>query len=340
MKEPSYNQIHEEVNTQRKKHKNKYSNFSNYNDVLDPLDIAINKQNQLKEELNIQNTAPSEGTTVPIISKPSINLMRNQSAAIYRNVMEIIPSDPFTFGYVKIGEIISPHGVKGELKINVETDFAESYFQPGKVIYVKKPNRLSPRPIIVSAGRKQVENIYLLSLQGIKNRLSAAVFKQYSVYIKAENRPKLNANEYLIRDLVDLKCFIAVKDENKNNIFNKEKTLALSPIGTVVGVVPPDELCDPATAALMHAMIEIKLYSKDKVKTSNNAMCLIPLVPSIVIDIDNVNKYMVIDPPAGLLDLTYAQKIRTVIRGYLPAQAIGISLEERIYLLKNIIFVN
>ena len=46
-------------------------------------------------------------------------------------------------------------------------------------------------------------------------------------------------------------------------------------IASVVGVVPPDELCDPAVARLMHSMLELKLIETDQ-------LCLVPLVPSII----------------------------------------------------------
>ena len=59
----------------------------------------------------------------------------------------------------------------------------------------------------------------------------------------------------------------------------------------------------------MHSMLEIQLDSV-------NLLCLIPFVPSIVVDVDLKQKYVVIDPPVGLLDLVYAEKVKkVVIRG-------------------------
>ena len=120
-------------------------------------------------------------------------------------------------------------------------------------------------------------------------------------------------------------------------------------VGVVVGVVPPDELCDPAAAKLMHAMLEIKLLPKAASKggqstqqtttstkknkdknslfTSNdltspplpNLLCLIPLVPSIVTHVDISTNTIILNPPKGLLELTYEEKIKVGgIRGFLP----------------------
>ena len=122
-------------------------------------------------------------------------------------------------------------------------------------------------------------------------------------------------------------------------------------MGVVVGVVPPDELCDPAMAKLMHAMLEIKLLpkgviqegqstptttskNKDKEKnslfssqessssTAPHRLCLIPLVPSIVTHVDIATNTIILNPPKGLLDLTYEEKIKVGgIRGFLPENA-------------------
>jgi 16S rRNA processing protein RimM len=160
--------------------------------------------------------------------------------------------------------------------------------------------------------------MFLISIQGIVNRLSAAVFKQYSVYIRADNRPKLNSNEYLIRDLVGLKCFVAP---------------SVLPFGIVVGVVTPDELCEGSAAALMHSMLEVKLQP-------SGALCLIPLVPAIVLEVDLERGQLLVDPPTGLLELTYApSEVNKALRGFLPGRATGITEEERRYLVRHTTYI-
>jgi RimM protein, required for 16S rRNA processing len=48
-------------------------------------------------------------------------------------------------------------------------------------------------------------------------------------------------------------------------------------------------------------------------------MVLIPLVPSIVPTIDIERGVIYIDPPGGLLDLTYVKEGNVRIKGFLPA---------------------
>ena len=68
-------------------------------------------------------------------------------------------------------------------------------------------------------------------------------------------------------------------------------------------------------------MLEIEL-------ATTGALCLIPFVPSIVLDVyqqQDGRAKVIVDPPAGLLEQTYQLKKRVKIKGYLPEEAIGYS---------------
>ena len=294
----------EDKNKHRKKKVNKYSQFSKTGEE-DLLDIAVReaderiKANQLKKD-NLEK--PMRGTTIPTLeASPKLN----NNITNFNEYKKVIPSDASTFGYINIGKILGTHGIKGELKIKFETDFPHIHFSSDKYIFLKRPNRRAPRPIQVITGRKQNNEIYLVKLKGILARESAQSLKGCLIYIKGNiNKPDLSQDEYLIRDLIDAPCYI----ENNN-----------LPIGKIIGIVPPDELCSPAAAKLMHAMIEIKLLE-------NNELCLIPLVPSIVYNVkylDNGQIHVHIRPPKGLLEQTYKEFKRIRIKGYLPDKCIG-----------------
>lgn len=330
--------------TERRKHKNKYSKFAT--EKVDPLEAAMRKSNekQLDEKLTAESFNPVRGTTVPMRFKGNVTKdlpVETPVASVelgvqapttpivnifFQNQSAIIPSDPFTFGYTQIGTIGSPHGVKGELKVTMDTDFAADRLQQGLFLHVKRPNRLTPRPIRIESGRKQAGNTYLVKFECVNSRLGAAAFKSYGVFVRLDNRPVLEVDEYLVRDLVDMNCYIEVPESTKGG---KTIPKRADLVGQVIGVVPPDELCDPAMAKLMHAMLEIRLSGTE------DKLCLIPLVPSIVISVNTATMKIVIDPPSGLLDFTYLEKKKKiVIRGFLPERAAHLSKEDRRYLNK------
>lgn len=308
----------------RVKHKNKYSEFSKRSE-RDPIEEAMHKADAAAAVVRVENAVPSRGTTVPTLaaspkrvpaSKKNITSSSggNQTeTAVFDKYESIVPSDPFTFGYVQIGKCLGPHGVHGEIKVQMETDFADVRLQPGSLLYVKRPHRLTPRPVRVESGRRQVENTYLVRLESIKTRLGALVFKGFLLYVKTEDRPALQADEYLVRDLVGLECCVGQTD--------------MVVVGTVVGVVLPEELCDtPSAARLMHAMIEVK-------KIGTEDLTLLPLVPSIVLRVDLSARRILLDPPPGLLDLVYVEKDKPVVlRGFLPERSACLSRQQRAWL--------
>lgn len=62
--------------------------------------------------------------------------------------------------YFAVGKIINTHGIQGEVKILVTTDFAMQRFQPNNTLYVKQNDQLQPLKIRTARRFKQ---FYLLS---------------------------------------------------------------------------------------------------------------------------------------------------------------------------------
>jgi 16S rRNA processing protein RimM len=277
---------------------------------IDPIKETIKRIENEKENEREKNIAlsPTRGTTVPTIAGRMSK--GNSSAVIFEDVASIIPADPFTFGYVKIGVILGSHGVKGEVKIQLETDFGDYRIQPGNILYIKRPNRRSPRPITILNGRLTTNNIYIVSFHGIEDRIAANVLRNYNIYGRNEDMPGLSEDEYMIRDLVDLECYHQ-RDLHKPGA---------GPIGIVAGVVTPDELCDaPSISKLMHSMLEIRKCSDSG---DSEELCLVPLVKEIVTHIDLKAKRIYLDPPEGLLELGYKEVKKFTLRGFLPASVI------------------
>lgn len=304
----------------RKVHKNKYSDFSKKK--LDPIEETILRQQNEHQIHNTNKQPPSRGTTVPTREASNNAKTAELSSASVKkadrliDVKRVNPSDPMSFGFVKIGKILGPHGVKGELKVQFETDFIDMRVQARSVVYIKRPNRKAPRPIRIVSSRPQNRDVYLIQFEQINSRLAAAALKAYDVFVEETDRPVLSTDEYLVKDLVSLPCYA----------YRGETELML--IGTIIGVVLPDSLCSPEAAKLMHAMLEIRKYGS----TSSNF--LVPLVPEIVTSIDLEKRVVVISPPEGLMDLTYEdiKRKRVVIRGYLPSTIEWLSKQNRKFL--------
>lgn len=301
----------------RRTHKNKYGSFSKQ--VEDPLVQAIKHADNVVRQA--KSDAIISGTTVPLVhGSNNVNIAAAHPIAETVDLTKLIPSDPITFGYLEVGRILGAHGIKGEVKIQFETDFADYRVQNNSVLFIKKPTRRTPRPITVMSGRKMNDNTYLVFFEGVKSRLSASLLQKYSVFVKVDDRPNLGKEEYLLRDLIGLKCYI-VGQAAESKVMKEFNAV-------VEGVVPPDELCDPAVRQFMHSMLEIRVRGTKQ-------HCLVPFVPSIVPEVNLVDRYLLLNPPAGLLDLTYEVDTKVIIRGSLPARIEWLSDAERDVIMRN-----
>ncbi len=173
--------------------------------------------------------------------------------------------------WLVIGVITSSHGVAGKLNIKSLSDFNERFTKPG-TRWIQKYNE-KPIPFKLTSGfQKPGKDSFIISLEGIKNRNEADNLKQYKLLVKANDMPKLKDNEFHLNQLLNLDVKLLVESEIKV-------------IGKVVDLITEN-----------NNLIVIRL-------NQNNKDVLIPFVKEIVTTIDRKNKYLVINPPKGLLDL-------------------------------------
>ena len=173
--------------------------------------------------------------------------------------------------WLVIGVVTSSHGVAGKLNIKSLSDFKERFTKPG-MRWIQKHNE-EPIPCkLISGFQKPGKESFIISLEGIKNKNEADNLKKYKLLVKSNDIPKLKDNEFHLNQLLDLDVKLFVDDEMKI-------------IGKVVDLITEN-----------NNLLVIRLLQ-------NNKNVLIPFVKEIVTTIDRRNKYLVINPPKGLLDL-------------------------------------
>ena len=105
--------------------------------------------------------------------------------------------------HLVIGEVLRPHGVQGELRIRLLTDYPERIAQL-KVVYlgtsVDAPN-LKPYPV---AGMRLHLEYGLLSLHGINSRAKADRLRNLLIMVDIENAVPLEDGEFYLFELIGL----------------------------------------------------------------------------------------------------------------------------------------
>ena len=166
---------------------------------------------------------------------------------------------------VVVGRIGRPHGVRGEVTVEVRTDDPDLRFVPGAVLLTDPPSR---GPLTV-AGRRWHREILLLSLEGVHSREAAEELRNTELLVDVAELPPLEDPEsFYDHELVGLTARLT--DES------------------VLGEV----------TAVRHEGADLLV-----VQRTEGGEVLVPFVTAIVPTVDVAAGFLVVDPPEGLLEL-------------------------------------
>ena len=170
--------------------------------------------------------------------------------------------------WMSIGKIVAPQGLKGDIRIKPSSDFPERFTKPGKR-WIQKGNELPTEIKLIKGTLIPGKSIYVISIEGCSSRSSAEKIIGWNLVIPVKSRPHLNNNEYHYFDLIGLEARRG-----------PQKTL----IGHVTDLIKGG-----------NDLLEIELVEGKKV--------LVPFVKEIVPEMEIKEKWLLMNPPPGLLEL-------------------------------------
>ena len=109
--------------------------------------------------------------------------------------------------YLVVGFLRRPHGVKGEMLMDVHTDFPER-LKTGMTLYVGDQYQA-----MVVASRRHHASGMLVRFRGIKTPEDAGIYRNTWMYVPSANRPELPEGEYYHHQLIGLNV---VTDEGED----------------------------------------------------------------------------------------------------------------------------
>jgi len=109
--------------------------------------------------------------------------------------------------YLVVGFLRRPHGVKGDLLMDVQTDFPER-LKTGLTVFVGD----AYRPMVIASRRPHAAGM-LVRFRGIKTPEDAGHYRNTRVYVPTADRPELPEGEYYHHQLIGLSV---VTDENRD----------------------------------------------------------------------------------------------------------------------------
>jgi 16S rRNA processing protein RimM len=106
-------------------------------------------------------------------------------------------------GFLLIGEVTKPHGLRGHLKVHSYASSLES-FLPGRQVYLSRSEKI--KEWVVSETKTQGHSV-LLKLQGLDNRQQAEELVGYSIYLNEKELKALPEGEYYWYQLIGSRVY-------------------------------------------------------------------------------------------------------------------------------------
>ncbi len=101
--------------------------------------------------------------------------------------------------YLAVGTLRRSHGIRGDLLLDVTTDFPDR-LKPGTYLYLgDKKERLK-----ITRRRPHNDGL-ILGFEGINNAEQTARYRAQTVYVLAEDRPPLPEGEYYYHQVIGLR---------------------------------------------------------------------------------------------------------------------------------------
>lgn len=159
-----------------------------------------------------------------------------------RNQAVIVPD-----GCLAVGMIADAHGIRGEVRLEVHTDFPER-FAPGEILLLGE--ELAEVEILAARPHK---NAFLLKLRGVETRSQADELRGRWLFIDEADAAELDEDTYWVHDIIGLE----VETEDGRHLGAISDILVTGAndvyvVRPVPGVNRGKELLLPAIADVVH----------------------------------------------------------------------------------------
>ena len=164
-----------------------------------------------------------------------------------------------------VGRIARAHGIRGQVIVNPETDFPDERFKPGAELFVERGGKVDALTVTTARfhGGRPV-----IGIAGVETMNDAEALAGQELRVPIERLAALPAGTFYRHDLIG--CRVEMRD------------------GRAVGIVRDVE------GTLTGSRLVVDRVGGD---------VLIPLVAAICTEVDPAAKRIVIDPPAGLIEV-------------------------------------
>ncbi|SFG36039.1 16S rRNA processing protein RimM [Planifilum fulgidum] len=103
--------------------------------------------------------------------------------------------------WLKVGQIVGTHGIRGEVRVISRTDFPEERFSPGVRLMLRHPRLESPVPLTVERSRPH-KRVLLIKFREWNNINDAEPYKGGELVVEGSEALDLDEGEYYFYQII------------------------------------------------------------------------------------------------------------------------------------------
>ncbi|MGG1633609.1 ribosome maturation factor RimM [Paenibacillus sp. FSL A5-0031] len=167
-----------------------------------------------------------------------------------------------------VGKVVNTHGIRGELKILSQTDFAEDRFASGnKLLMVNEESGASLEVKVISSRANK--NVYILKLEGFTDINAVEKYKGWVLKISADQQLELEEGEYYYHEIIG--CRVVTEEGEE--------------LGTISEILSPGAN---------------DVWVVDRPKGSGKQL-LLPVIDDVLVNVDTKEKIVTVHLMEGLI---------------------------------------
>ena len=170
--------------------------------------------------------------------------------------------------FYNVGTIVNTHGIRGEVRVMVTSDFADERFQPGNTVYLFPQGATSPVAVEIDRHRRH-KNFELLTFVGMENINDVEQFKGAAIKVDSTQHQELEEGTYYYDQIIGLVV----------------ETLAGEELGKIKEIIPTNGAND--------VWVVQRIGQKD---------LLLPVIDDVVKEVDLAAQKVTVDLLEGLDD--------------------------------------
>lgn len=167
-----------------------------------------------------------------------------------------------------VGKIVNTHGIRGDVKVLPQTDFADQRFASGSKLLMVNEESGESREVKIVSSREQ-KNVYLIKLDGFNNINDVEKFKGWLLKISETEQGELEEGQYYYHQIIG--CAVVTEDGEE--------------LGTISEILSP-------------GANDVWVVDRPK---SKGKQLLLPVIDEVVLDVNITDKRVTVRLMEGLI---------------------------------------